>query len=334
VSSRDPRRADTLGLLLMVASAACFAAMAPFTRKWLQQVEPQSIVLARSIVMLVVFGAWGLARGVDLRGRDRLGLVTRGFVGYLAISCYVWSTQHLPSGQAVLLQYSHPVFVAALAPMLLKERPGPLHWPLVLAGLGGLALAVWVGGANGDASASHAASGGLQHAAAIGLVGAFLSGVAYMTVRRISATEPSLTIVFWFALVMLPASAVSCLTPWSLLDSAARLLGSDAGSTAVVAASGRHLLPHGAGEWLGYGGVVLAGLVGQVVLTEGLARAGAARAVAVTMTAPLFGLLFDVLFFGRWPTAEAWLGTAVVVVALSLLGLLKPAAPITEGEEE
>jgi drug/metabolite transporter (DMT)-like permease len=323
----DPRRADTVGLLLMVASAACFAAMAPFTRKWLRAVDPQSIVLARAIVMIVVFGAWGIVRRVDLRGHDRPGLLLRGFVGYLAISCYVWSTQHLPSGQAVLLQYSHPVFVAALAPMLLKERPGPLHWPLVLAGFAGLAIAIGVGGSAAP----------FERAAVIALLGACLSGIAYMTVRRISATETPLTIIFWFALVMLPASAIGTLSPWSLLDAAARALGvqpETGAAPAAAATAALHVLPATGMEWLGYAGVVAAGLAGQVTLTEGLARAGAARAVAVTMAGPLFGLVFDRLFFGRMPTVLALAGTATVVIALTLLAWLKPPAALTEGEAE
>ena len=301
------QHADTRGLLLMVASAACFAAMAPFTRKWLRAVDPQSIVLARAVVMLLVFGVWARVAGVSLAGHDRAGLVLRGFLGYLAISCYVWSTQHLPPGQAVLLQYSHPVFVAALAPLLLSERPGPLHWPLVLAGLVGLALALGVAGLGG---ANH-------RAVAIGLGGACLSGFAYMTVRRVAATEAPLTIVFWFALVMLPASLIGALVPWSPLDALA-------GLTTNPVETARHLVPEVAFEWLGFSAVVAAGLLGQITLTEGLARAGAARAVAVTMAGPLFGLAFDVLFFGQWPTPVALIGTVVVVAALIALGLLKP----------
>lgn len=323
MTARDARRADSTGLLLMVASAACFAAMAPFTRKWLTAVDPQSIVLARALVMLAGFGAWGLARRTRLGGRDRAGLLLRGFLGYLAISCYVWSTQRLPSGQAVLLQYSHPVFVAALAPVLLKERPGPLHWPLVLAGFAGLAVAIGVGDR-------------FHSAAAIGLAGALLSGLAYMTVRRISATEPPATIVFWFALVMLPCSALGAAIPWSPLDAIERAIGfaGTSAGAASDAAAARHLLPAHGSEWFGCAAVVAAGLLGQITLTEGLARAGAARAVAVTMSGPLFGLLFDRLFFGRSPTRLALAGTAVVVGALALLAWLKPPAAITAGEAE
>lgn len=335
MNASEARRADTRGLLLMVASAACFAAMAPFTRKWLTQVEPQSIVLARSIVMLLVFGAWGRVAGIPLAGRNRRGLVLRGFIGWLAISCYVWSTQHLPTGQAVLLQYSHPVFVAMLAPLLLGERPGPLHWPLVLAGLAGLALAIDVvglghGGRGGD-------GGAIGPAAAIGLGGACLSGLAYMTVRRIAATEAPLTIVFWFALVMLPASLVALAIPGSFLDGVARAVGATTqglvvtGSTAATPPL-RHFLPCDGAEWFGYAAVVLAGLVGQITLTEGLARAGAARAVAVTMAGPLFGLLFDLAFFRRLPTPLALAGTLLVVVALLALGALKPAVPAAPPE--
>jgi drug/metabolite transporter (DMT)-like permease len=304
------RRADTRGLWLMVASAAAFAAMAPFTRKWLLAIEPQSIIAARAVVMTALFFAWGRLRGIDLAGRDRPGLLLRGVIGWLSISCYVWSTQHLPSGQAVLIQYSHPVFVAAIAPWLLRERPGPGHWPLVLAACAGLAAVIGVGGE-------------VDRNAAIGLCGALCTGLAYLTVRRISATEAPVTIVFWFSLVMLPTSLLSCFTPWSLLDTLAGWIG---GATAEPVARGLRLLPASAGEWTGYLGVVAAGLVGQVTLTEGLKRAGAARATAVTMSGPLFGLLFDQLFFARTPTPLVLGGTLLVVAALVLLGLLKPTA--------
>jgi len=327
--------ADTRGLLLMVASALCFAAMAPFTRKWLTAVEPQSIVLARAIVMLVVFFVWGRLARIPLSGRNKRGLLLRGAIGYCAISCYVWSTQHLLPGQAVLLQYSHPVFVAALAPLLLKEHPGPLHWPLVLAGFGGLALAIGVAGigtgANGNAAL-------ISRGCLIGLVGACLSGLAYMTVRQISATEAPVTIIFWFALVMAPASLLGSIVPWSPLDLLAGLVPHGAGAAApaplAAIAPLRHLLPQDSGELLGYAGVLVAGLVGQITLTEGLARAGAARAVAVTMAGPLFGLAFDLLFFGHLPTAFGLAGTGVVVAALVALGVLKPSVRITEGEAE
>jgi drug/metabolite transporter (DMT)-like permease len=334
VADRRARRADTRGLILMVVSAACFAAMAPFTRKWLTQVEPQSIVLARAVAMVVVFAIWGRAAGIPLAGRDRAGLVLRGFLGYLAISCYVWSTQHLPPGKAVLLQYSHPVFVASLAPLLLREKPGPLHWPLVLAGFAGLSLALGVAGFGATAGASDAAGLAPDHAWVVGLTGACLSGLAYMTVRRIAATEAPVTIVFWFSLVMLPASLIGMLVPWSPLDAIAGWFGTMARAAPAAVAGPRHPLPASATEWLGCASVVAVGLIGQITLTEGLARAGAARAVAVTMAGPLFGLAFDLLFFDQLPTAIALTGTIAVVAALVALGLLKPAHPITEGEAE
>ncbi len=101
------------------------------------------------------------------------------------------------------------------------------------------------------------------------------------------------------------------------------------GAPAADAPGALRLLPATAGEWTGYLGVVVAGLVGQVTLTEGLKRAGAARATAVTMAGPLFGLLFDRLFFARTPMALVLGGTLLVVAALVLLGRLKPVAPAT-----
>ena len=51
----------------------------------------------------------------------------------------------------------------------------------------------------------------------------------------------------------------------------------------------------------------------------GLARAGAARATAVTMTGPVFGLLFGWLMFGTQPAPVSVAGTIIVIAAVVLL---------------
>jgi len=109
-----------------------------------------------------------------------------------------------------------------------------------------------------------------------------------------------MTILVWFPLVSVPFSAVATLM------------------------AGRAALPHDAREIAGHLLVTLAALVGQVALTQGLSRAGAARATAVTLSGPIFGIAFGVLMFGTLPTAASITGTLIVIPALAALGWSRP----------
>jgi drug/metabolite transporter (DMT)-like permease len=287
VQTATSKRGDTTGLFLMVLSAASFSAMAAFAKLLLPGVPTQAVVLSRATIMAVAFGALAHWKGVSLVGKRPVRLLLRGLLGYGAVTCYFHSVQVLPIGDAILLQYSHPVFVAVLAPLLLSERIGRWHWWLVLGALCGVALIV-------------GPSGTIRSDAVVGLVGSVLSGLAYITVRDLSKTEHPLTILFWFPAVMVPGALFGAIH------------------------AGARSIPQNATEVVGHLMVTATGLIGQFALTEGLARTGAARATAVTMTGPVFGMMFGIAFFGTLPSAASLAGTALVVGALILLARNRP----------
>ena len=282
LSQQAKRPGDRFGLALMVASAACFALMAAIVKKLLPATPMQSVVLSRGILMTATFVTLAHRRGVPILGRHPLMLLLRGLLGYGALSCYFWSVQHLPLGDAVLLQYSHPIFVAALAPFVLHEATARWHWPLVLSALAGVGLIV-------------GPAGNPTGPALVGLTGSLLSGLAYMAVRRLAKTEHTLTILVWFPLATIPLSLI------------------------FVARAGAEALPKSGVEIAGHLLVFLSALLGQITLTEGLRRAGAARATAVTMTGPVFGVLFGWLLFATPPGPASVVGTVVVITAVILL---------------
>lgn len=276
------RPGDRFGLILMIISAACFALMAAVAKKLLPGTPMQAVVLSRGILMTATFVTLARRQAVPILGHNPPVLLLRGLLGYGALSCYFWSVQHLPLGDAVLLQYSHPIFVAAIAPFFLREATGRWHWPLVLAALCGVALIV-------------GPAGNLRGPAIVGLCGSMLSGLAYMAVRKLSKTEHTLTILVWFPLATIPLAFVATMH------------------------AGRAALPRSSLEVLGHLLIYATALLGQVTLTQGLARAGAARATAVTMTGPVFGLLFGWLMFGTPPAPGSLIGTVVVILAVVML---------------
>ncbi|HZN55808.1 MAG TPA: DMT family transporter [Candidatus Polarisedimenticolaceae bacterium] len=290
VQQESRRPGDRFGLILMVASAACFALMAAIAKKLLPGVPMQAVVFSRGLLMTATFVTLARIQGVPIVGSNPPMLLLRGLLGYAALSCYFWSVQHLPLGDAVLLQYSHPIFVAAIAPFLLHEATGRWHWPLVVLAFAGVALIV-------------GPAGEPRGPALIGLTGSMLSGFAYMAVRKLARTEHPLTILVWFPLATIPLSFLATLR------------------------AGRAAIPRDGVELLGHLLVFASALLGQLTLTQGLARAGAARATAVTMTGPVFGLLFGWLMFGTAPTAASLAGTAIVIGAVILLARRAQTAP-------
>ena len=282
VSDPSRRSGERFGLVLMVVSAACFALMAAIAKRMLPHTPMQAVVLSRGLLMTAVFVTLARRQGVRLLGTNPIMLMLRGLLGYGALSCYFWSVQHLPLGDAVLIQYSHPIFVAAIAPFFLREVTGRWHWPLVLAAMFGVSLIVGT-------------AGHLRGPALIGLCGSMMSGLAYMAVRKLSKTEHTLTILVWFPLATIPLSLI------------------------VTLHTGRAAIPKSGLEVLGHLLIFATALLGQYTLTMGLGRAGAARATAVTMTGPVFGLLFGWLIFGTAPSPTSILGTAIVIAAVVLL---------------
>jgi drug/metabolite transporter (DMT)-like permease len=273
---------ERTGLLLMVLSAAMFSLMAAMAKLLLPHAPMQAVVLSRGVMMTTVCAAYAARRGLPIFGRRPRMLMLRGLLGYAALSCYFYSVQHLPLGDAVLLQYSHPAFVAALAPILIGEKMERGHWPLVLMALAGVALIV-------------GPSGELRHGALIGLSGSMLSGLAYMTVRELAKTEHPVTIMIWFPLMTIPGSLLATLH------------------------AGHAALPSNGLEVLGHFAVFATALLGQIALTLGLVRIRAARATAVSTTGPVFGLAFGWMIFGTKPSPTSVAGTALVLAALWLL---------------
>lgn len=283
-------RRDGHGLWLMIASAACFALMAAIAKRWLAHTPTQAVVLSRGLVMSAVFLTLAWRRGVSVLGRRRGLLLTRGLLGYVALSCYFYSVQHLPLGDAVLLQYSHPIFVAALAPWLLGERTSTRHWWIVLVAFLGVALVV-------------GPSGELRGVTFLALGGAMCSGLAYITIRHLAGQEHPLTIMVWFPLLTIPG-----------------------GLTGAIRA-GEASLPRGLGDVLAHLAVAGAGMLGQATLTSGLARVDAARGTAATMTGPAFGALLGLGFFGTVPSVTSLAGMVVVSACAVALARRRPAPP-------
>src|SRR5262245_52488927 len=121
------------GLACMVAASFFVASMCTCVSavlRWEPHASALVATLARFAVNLAVLIGLGLARG-DLRmllGDGGLALWLRGAFGAAGVMLGFASLAWIPISEASFLHATNGVFVAALSPLFLKQRPPPLAW--------------------------------------------------------------------------------------------------------------------------------------------------------------------------------------------------------------
>lgn len=290
------------GVRYMLASAFFFSLMSLQVKLVGRNLPSQEIVLARGVVSLVL--AYVLLKRTRVRpwGNRRWILITRGVLGFGALSCFYFALTRLPLAEATVLHFTNPLWTALFAALLLGESVSPRVLGSILVSLAGVVLVARPSALFGAAAEPIDGLG-----LAVVLLGAMLASLAYVAVREASKTEHPLVIVFFFPLVAVPA-------------------------TLPFMAS--FIWPRG-WEWLLLLGVGVSTLLGQVYLTRALALIPAARAVTIGYTQILFVTLWGMLFFGEY--LDAWSASgSLLVVAGTLAVAVKgrataPGAAHTEG---
>ncbi|HUE77937.1 MAG TPA: DMT family transporter, partial [Longimicrobiales bacterium] len=285
---RDSRETDDAphsgiprGLRYMATGAFFFSVMSLLVKLAGRGVPSQEIVFARSLIMTVLSFALLRRQGIAPLGRQRGLLIVRGLFGFAALSCFYYAIVHLPLADATVIQYTNPVFTALLAAVLLSERLRLREVGLVLVSLAGVVLmarpAFLFGGVSERLD---------MVAAGIALLGAVLSAGAYVTVRRLGATEDPLVIVFYFAALStigsLPLTAMDAVMPT-------------------------------AAEWAALAGIGVLTQFGQVLMTKGLRAEAAGRAMAVGYMQIVFAAIWGALFFAEFPDLWGFAGALLIV---------------------
>jgi len=279
----------------MVAAAFLFAAMGVMVQVASHALPNAMVVFLRSGLMLLLLSPWFVGRGrVSLRTRHLKEHLLRGVLGIASMYCFFFAIARLRLADALLLNYSLPLFVPLVERSWLGEPvPRGIARPLVL-GSCGLLLILKPGFSI------------LQPAALVGVLAAVLAAIAQVGVRGLTRTEPVPRIVFYFgmvaSLVSLPPAALAWVTPELAL-------------------------------WPALFALAVCATVAQLLMTRAYSCAPAARVGPFIYTSVVFGALFDALIFRRFPDALSVGGALLVVGAgISVLRLGTGTAPAAMNE--
>ena len=115
----------------------------------------------------------------------------RGLTGFFALVMYFYGLAHLPLPTAITLNYTSPLFLAAITAWWLKERHGHGLTAAVVIGFMGVFLLLQPGWGGED-----------MFARLVGLISGIFAALAYLNVRMLGRQdEPEWRVVFYFALV-------------------------------------------------------------------------------------------------------------------------------------
>ncbi|MCB1516162.1 MAG: DMT family transporter [Hyphomicrobiaceae bacterium] len=276
------------GIVLKLASITSFTIMAT-SLKLASTLPVGQLVFGRSFFSLIPLFAI-----LAVRGDLRTGLQTarfpahfgRSVLGASAMAAGFTALTLLPLPEATAIGFAGPLFVVVLSAVILKEDVRVFRWSAVLVGFGGVLIMLW------PRLTLLTDPGGLQAGELIGAVAGLLSALigafAGITVRAMTKTERSATIVIYFALFTSLFSLVSIPFGW---------VWPDPREAALLVTAG------------------IAGGFGQILLTESYRHAELSTIAPFDYTSLLYTLVVGYVLFGDLPTFAMLVGAAVVIAA-------------------
>jgi drug/metabolite transporter (DMT)-like permease len=267
----------TRGALYIVLAALLFSSMGGLIRVASLQLNNETVVFLRNLFGLLVLLPWLARRGIGRLSTRHPGLhLLRSLAGLAAMYCFFYAISQLALSEAVLLNFSAPLFIPFIAAIWLQERvPIRVLWAVAI-GFAGAVLIMRPG------------LGVFQPAAGIGLASGFFAALAMVTVRRLSSSEPPTRVVFYYGLICTSVSSIPLLWAWQ--SPQPTVLG-----TLFLAG--------------------IFATAGQLALTQGYRYAPAAQAGPFIYTSVLFAGLYGWWFWAEIPDVLSLSGTVLIVMA-------------------
>ncbi|MGB1091834.1 MAG: DMT family transporter [Oceanobacter sp.] len=268
------------GALFLLFGEAMLAIMGAIIKHLSDDLTTEQIVFFRNLMGLVVLAPLLIRSGPDiLKTQVWHWHLMRGVVGVAAMFCYFWALANMALTEAFLVKLSSPFFMPLIALWWLKEPSGKYSWLSLAIGFSGVAIILLPG--TDQVS-------GFNIAAVVGLIGAALAALAKVTIRRMSETEPSQRIVFYFGVIASLVSLPPALISWEPV-------------------------PVEAWIWILALGAVAT--LGQLAMTRAYRIAPTGKVGVYVYSALIYGALMGWLIWDEVPALTTWLGAALIIAA-------------------
>lgn len=175
----------------MLVAALGFAIMGALVKVGAQKFSNTELVFYRSIFGLAVIWIYILRNQLPITTPVIGKQMSRALVGFGSLVLFFYAIAHLPLATAITLNYTSPLFLAILTPLLLHERPKRMLIISLLIGFTGIILLLKPSFSQSD-----------WLAGVLGLLSGLGAALAYVHVKQLGlANEPDWRTVFYFTLI-------------------------------------------------------------------------------------------------------------------------------------
>ena len=272
-------------IIFKVLSVLLFVVMAGIIKSVSGHVPPGQSVFFRSLFAIPVIVVW-LAMRKELRigfkTQNPMNHVWRGVIGTSAMAMTFEALGLLPLPEMTAIGYAMPIFVVVFAAMFLNETVRLFRLMTVAVGLVGVMI-IMAPRLSVDVIDVSETLG-----AVLALGSAVAAALAQVFIRKLTKTETTSSIVFWFSVTATGLSLLTIYWGW------------------VVPTPKEAAL------------LVLAGIiggVGQILLTSSYRLADASFVAPFEYSSMLFSIAIGFAFFDEVPTSTTLIGASVVIFA-------------------
>lgn len=258
----------------------------------IQEYPGHELVLARSIITFII--SWSIIRykGISMWGVNKKWLIIRGLAGTVALTIFFYTIHEIPLAIAIVVQNMSPIFTVILAMILLKERVRLLQWFFIIMSFAGVALIALSQFGEKDIQFEQISFFWMG----MGLVSAFISGIAYTAIMKLRTTDSPIVIVMYFPMVAIPLMLILCLFEFTM--------------------------PRGI-EWLI---LIIIGIFtqfAQIYMTKALHEGAAATITPFKYLSIIYAFIVGYFYFGEHFTWQVDLGIAIVLIGVLSNALLR-----------
>lgn len=200
----------------------------------------------------------------------------RGMLGSAGNFCFFWTITHMLLADSMALQFSRPLWTIPLALMFLTENVSPRRILISLIGFAG----VWM--------YARPFTAGFDPNAIVGAAGGLFAALVIVSIKRLSTTEPTRVIMFYYAFwnfifVLIPAWWVWVTPTWS--------------------------------EWPLLILIGFLGIAGQGMITRGVHYGDTTALAPLDYTRIPYAAAIGFFMFNEVPGFWSWAGMALIVVS-------------------
>ena len=265
-----------IGCLLSMLAELCFVGMGSLVKLLSENLPSQNVLFFRNLFGVLVLMPLIFKLGIKtLQTNEFKWHLLRSLSGVSAMYCFFYALSELPLADAMLLKISAPLFIPIIALIWLSEHISLRAIMAIMVGFLGVVLVL-------------KPTGTIHIASIAGLLGGALAALAKVTIRRMSPTEPTSRIVFYFGIISLLVSAIPMFWFWKNPDQS---------------------------EWLLLVLLGAFGTVGQLFLTKAYVLAPASKIAPFTYSSILFAAIIGWLFWDEIITLLTLTGALLIITA-------------------